>query len=153
MKYVELSQNKRAKICDCHYDLIKDFKWCVMGGKWGNYAVRAQRIGGKRKTVLMHRVIANLEDGVEVDHKNRDGLDNRCSNLRAATSSQNKMNRGLQSNNTSGYRGIIWDSINKKWKVNIKVRGVVHWLGRYNDLNKAIEIRQEAEAKYFGEFV
>lgn len=53
----------------------------------------------------------------DIDHINRDGLDNRWSNLRLATKSQNMRNHGLFKTNTSGMTGVHWDRCAKKWRV------------------------------------
>src|SRR5690242_18564371 len=64
------------------------------------YAVRVER--GIR--VFMHHVIRPPKEGFEVDHKNRNRADNRSSNLRYATASQNRANRVFS--NPWGYRGV-----------------------------------------------
>lgn len=65
------------------------------------------RIDGKR--VRLHRLIMGASLGDEVDHEDRNKLNARKNNLRLATSSQNKMNREIQNNNTSGYKGVSWN--------------------------------------------
>jgi hypothetical protein len=83
--------------------------------RWdGRYRV----IGIDNKGHLEHRLIWFYVHGVwpkQLDHINRDGLDNRITNLRSVTSKQNQRNRReLQKNNTSGYRGV--HRIRDKWK-------------------------------------
>ena len=63
----------------------------------------------------MHRYILNLKKGDMIDHINGNGLDNRRSNLRICTHTQNQANRRLSKNNTSGYKGVWWSGINNKW--------------------------------------
>lgn len=58
----------------------------------------------------------------EVDHINRDPLDNHWENLRLANRSQNGANRNLPRNNTSGYRGVSWHKKTKKWRVTLSGR-------------------------------
>lgn len=62
----------------------------------------------------------------EVDHRNRNSLDNKWRNLREATHKQNSHNRGVNKNNTSGATGVFWYRRNKKWAV--KVAGVYYGL-------------------------
>jgi hypothetical protein len=45
-------------------------------------------------------------DGMEIDHKDNDTLNNRFSNLRVATSGQNKINRGVRRDNKLGMKGV-----------------------------------------------
>ena len=54
-------------------------------------------------SVKMHRLIMNASAGVQVDHANGDGLDNRRSNLRLCTHVENMHNSGKYKNNTSGF--------------------------------------------------
>ena len=68
------------------------------------YAGRARPGGGKM--ISMHREIAGARDGEDVDHRNRDSLDNRRRNLRKCTKSQNGANRPAQRDNSSGYKGV-----------------------------------------------
>ena len=65
----------------------------------------------------MHRVILNAPPGVEVDHINGNGLDNRRSNLRLATRAQGQANRGRFKSNKSGYKGVHFDKQLGKWKL------------------------------------
>ncbi|KKK88282.1 hypothetical protein LCGC14_2744780, partial [marine sediment metagenome] len=67
--------------------------------------VRAYELGSGRsaqKKLLLHRIIIQAPEGLTVDHKNGDGLDNRRDNLRICTDTQNKANCGVRSHNTSG---------------------------------------------------
>ncbi len=59
----------------------------------------------------------------------------------------------LQSNNKSGYRGVLWDSAREKWKASIAFKGKVYFLGRYSNKEDAINVRQEAEEKLYKPFI
>ena len=59
----------------------------------------------------VHRVIAGTPVGMETDHRDRDGLNNRRSNLRNATIAQNRSNAAISADNTSGVKGVCRD----KW--------------------------------------
>jgi len=87
-----------------------------------------------------------------VDHINRVTSDNRWSNLRPCDRSQNAMNRGLQVNNTSGFKGVSWCRRTGKWQVKITSRGKIRWLGRYANKEEAGAVYARAERKEFGEF-
>ena len=73
-------------------------------------------------------------------------------NLRLVNRTQNNMNTGLRSNNTSGHTGVAWDKSKRKWVAKIQIGGKAKFLGRYTDVEKAIKARIEAEEKYFGEY-
>ena len=96
----------------------------------------------KRRTILMHNAIwehhnGPIPDGFTVDHVNRDTLDNRLSELRLASYSQQGQNRGLRSSNTSGYRGVSWDKHSGKWRARIRLDGKEIYLGLFADEKEA----------------
>jgi len=90
--------------------------------------------------------------GVELDHKDRNKLNNRKENFRPATHSQNSMNKDLQSNNTSGIIGVHWYSSKDKWASGIMLNRKQIHLGYYINKDDAIKARLKAEQQYFGEF-
>jgi hypothetical protein len=93
----------------------------------------------------MHRVVNRTPDGLFTDHINWDKLDNRKQNLRTATKSQNEHNTGVRKNNKSGHKGIIWDARREHWRVEKMVNYKRYYLGSYQDLEKAIKVRDAAE--------
>jgi hypothetical protein len=130
------------------YDLIKDHCWMV--GKYDGYVVT--NVPKMNKYLKMHRLILGVTDGEIVDHKSRIRTDNRKSNLRVATDSQNAMNCSLSGANTSGITGISWCESRGKWETYIAVDGKRTHLGRFFDLETAIKSRLNAEKELFGEF-
>jgi hypothetical protein len=91
---------------------------------------------------LVHRVVFSMRYGYckdELDHINGDPSDNRLENIRAVTRSQQNMNRGINSNNTSGYKGVYWFKPTSCWQVRIKVEGKYISLGYFKDIEKAAE--------------
>lgn len=81
----------------------------------------------------------------EIDHINMVRHDNRICNLREVTRFQNSQNTGLNSNNTSGHKGVHWDTTNSKWKGQIRLNGKRFSLGYFINLNDAILARKQAE--------
>lgn len=102
----------------------------------------------------LHRIVTGCPDDKLVDHIGGEATrnDNRKSNLRIATPSQNSQNSCLHSNNTSGYTGVTWDKKNCKWIAQIKFNYKNIFLGRYVDIDDAIRARRNAEEEYFGEW-
>ena len=104
-----------------------------------------------------HRVIWALHNGAwpdgQIDHINGDKSDNRIENLRVVTTSQNGMNRGKPSDNTSGYKGVVWDKSRSKWKATIGFRGKVHNIGRYDTKEDAIKAYEDKCIELHGEFM
>jgi HNH endonuclease len=87
----------------------------------------------------------------ELDHIDRNRKNNKISNLRVATSSQNCMNRSY-SKNTSGVPGVYWHINRKRWQARIKVNHKSFFLGTFIDFEDARQARYDAEDRYFGEF-
>lgn len=86
----------------------------------------------------------------EIDHVNRDTSDNRFSNLREATRSENGFNRALLPNNTSGVSGVVFSRADQRWLARIGVGGRKINLGSYRDKAAAIAARKAAEVEHFG---
>lgn len=124
------------------YDKIKDLYWYKNDE---GYLLAYT----KNKTLRMHKLFV---DGHYIDHINSNTSDNRKSNLRTATKSQNGMNRDLQSNNTSGNTGVYWHKKIGKWIAYITVNREYIYLGSFNNFEDAVKARKEAEDKYFGEW-
>ena len=124
-------------------DIVKKYKWRLNSSGY---------ITSGSDNLAIHRLIINCPDDMVVDHINHNPLDNRKSNLRICTISQNNMNRGLQSNNSSGYVGVSFYKPTNKWVAYIKINSKTIKLGYYDTKEEAIEAREQAEIDLFGEF-
>lgn len=103
-----------------------------------------------------HRVIwAMINDewpSGDVDHINSDRGDNRDSNLRAASRSQNMRNRGATKSNSTGLKGVCWDASRRKWLAQIRIHGRNKYLGRYDTPELAHLAYKSAATKLHGDF-
>lgn len=118
------------------------------------YLVTGQHRDGKQEYV--HKLIARragMDTSNEIDHKDRNTLNLTRNNLRPATHVQNLQNQSLRRTNKSGAKGVSWSKRHRKWHARITVNKKVISLGLFPDLEFARQIRQQAEKKYFGEFV
>tara|TARA_R110000787_G_scaffold257554_1_gene362724 strand:- start:18 stop:554 length:537 start_codon:yes stop_codon:yes gene_type:complete len=98
-----------------------------------------------------HRVAWALHYGEwpnVIDHINRVKSDNRISNLRSVTHSENLRNASMPSTNTSGHVGVFWLKNRSKWRAYIKINQKQINLGVFPDKDDAIKARKVAEAKY-----
>lgn len=131
------------------YDKIKNYTW------WENDNGYILAMSNE-KHIRQHRLILDMLDDKEYDidhiHGKNTRNDNRKSNLRICTHSQNLMNVPIRLNNTSGTTGVNWFKPAKKWCAEIQVDKKSICLGYYNDIKDAIRARKEAEEKYFGEY-
>lgn len=93
-----LESGKLAKVDNRDFWVLACFDWYATGA---GYAARIEQTEHGRRYVYMHRQILDAPDGMDVDHVNHDTLDNRRSNIRLCTTSQNMANR----KKVSHYRG------------------------------------------------
>ena len=99
--------------------------------------------------VLLHRLLMGSPKS-SIDHKNRDKTDNRKKNLRVCSQSQNLVNRGMLSNNTSGYRGV--SKSHGKWTSMLGVDGKNIYLGTFEDIVDAAKAYNDKAKELYGEF-
>lgn len=99
---------------------------------------------GPGNVLLAHRVIWFMCFGYwpkEVDHINRNRIDNRIENLRDVNHSENAKNMTMKSNNKSGCNGVSWNKERGKWEVCAMFNGVRYRLGRFEDKFDAVLAR------------
>lgn len=131
------------------YNKIKDYCWYEHIYKKQKYSDLRTNVPNSRSSIKMHYLIAEKYS----DHIDRNPLNNRKHNLRKASATENGRNRGLQSNNTSGFTGVWFRKDTNKWSAVIAIaKNKVVSLGCFENKEDAIKARLEAEAKYFEEF-
>lgn len=150
-RLIPLTQGQFAIVDAADFDWLNQWKWCAMWCPKMNSFYALRRV--KNIAILMHRLILGLEygDPREGDHiESGKTLDNRRNNLRIATRSQNKCNKRLQRNNTSGYNGV--DFQRGKWRARVKKHGKEIIVGYYPTAEDAHLARCEAAKVLHGEF-
>lgn len=152
VKKIELTQGKFALVdVDCYEELAKH-KWHYAGG----YARRNKRLSnGKRRIVFMHRELMDTPDDYETDHINGDRLDNRRSNLRVVTKSENQRNTSPRKG-VSKFKGVSYYKTKRHrtgyWVARIQVEGKIKRLGYFKTEIEAAKAYNQAATKYFGEY-
>lgn len=149
---IQLTQGLYALVDGKDYEQLNKHNWYV--NKIGNtyYAMKhTPAQNGKQGIILMHRVILGLSKGVEADHRNGCGLDNRRVNLRPATRNQNQWNRRPQVK-TSKYKGVSWNKGAKKWKAQIRFDSKKIHLGYFDSEIEAAKAYGRKAKEMFGEF-
>ena len=129
------------------YQLIHDYSWNL--DKKG-YVVA--RDANTNKIIRFHRLVMNASEGMEIDHIFHQTNDNRKSQLREVTPSQNCMNRMVDKRNKSDVVGVSWDKARNKWRAIIGVNGKNIHLGSFTTKEDAIEARLKAELEIFGKY-
>lgn len=151
MKTIQLTKGFEAIVDDEDYDFLSRFKWHASKGKSAWYARRMPWNGDKQVCMFMHRELMQCPDGYQVDHINHNTLDNRRSNLRICTASQNTTYKRLMPTR-SGHRGVSWNERYKRWKVQCGFNGKLHFFGYYDDPEEAARIYNQVTWVLNGEF-
>lgn len=149
-KKIPLTQGQVALVDDEDFERTNALKWDAhkrQGGPF--YAYR-----NKNETCRhgkMHRFIMDAPDGMEIDHKDGNPLDNRKCNLRICSHAQNTRNQ-RHKKGSSIYKGVYWDKKNEKWMASITFNYKTIWLGRHADEIEAAKVYDEKAKELFGEF-
>jgi hypothetical protein len=148
MKLIPLTKGIYALVDDEDYDKVSQLSWKYTGG----YAAHNYQSNGVQHVTYMHRLIMGAKKGQFVDHINHDPLDNRRTNLRLCTHSQNHMNRTKLLGKSSRYKGVTWNKQVGKWKASIQAEGKYRFIGYFmNELHAALAYDMWAKPTY-GEF-
>ena len=146
MKTIQLTNSDRVAIVDDDdFERVSAHNWYINGSGYASSTFN-------NESVMMHRFIIGANKGEEVDHINEVKLDNRSTNLRLCSHTQNLARRKIQSHNTSGFIGVCYDKINKKYRSYLQINGHHKSLGRFNTAVEAAKIRDLAAVEYFGEY-
>ncbi len=159
-KSIPLTKGEQALVDDADFEWLSRFSWHYLAAKsgrtgWARTAL--PKPAGGQRTILMHRLILGVQDAgrtVQVDHRNRDGLDNRRANIRVLDEvGFNRCNTDKVSPNaTSEYKGVSWAKRQRKWHAQIMFRKTTHYLGYFLDEAEAARAYDEAAKSLFGEY-
>lgn len=105
------------------------------------------------RTIFLYRYLFEVKgidiDGKQIDHINRDTLDNRFCNLNIVNASENNENKGMLSRNSSGFSGVSWMRSKNKWRARITKDRKEYHLGLFDTKEEAIQARLKAEDELF----
>lgn len=143
MKQIPLTRGQFALVDDADFEMLSQWRWTATPSQHGWRAYR--RSNGK--TLYMHVQIMGFPKS-EVDHRNRNGLDNRRDNLRLATRQQQAANSDWK--RPHNYRGIFPKQ--NRWIARITFESKGHYLGCFRTAIDAAKAYDQAALKFFGEF-
>lgn len=153
MKKIPLTQGYFAIVDNKDYPTLTRNKWLAYTSPTAKtfYAGRCKIVKGKREFIPMHREILGLvyKDGVIVDHKDGDGLNNQRYNLRKVTKGLNGHNCKLYSSNSTGYKGVQQISA-KKWKTVMRVKKKITWVGAFSNIIDAAKAYDKMAILIYG---
>lgn len=138
-----LTQGKYAIVDSGDLELLSAFKWCFNGGYAATWRADVK--------IYMQKLLMNTPDKMDTDHIDRNKLNNRRSNLRVCTRSQNQGNRPSFVG-SSKFKGVSWNAQASKWQVSIMKDRVNFYLGRFRDESEAAKAYNKAAKEIYGEF-
>ena len=101
---------------------------------------------------LAWQYVTGCAPDFDIDHIDGDPANNRFSNLRRASNSENRMNSRTHSRNTSGVKGVTWSKLRGKWQAQIGVGGRNLYLGIFDSIEEAAEVVRSNRVKLHGRF-
>ena len=151
MKLISLTQGLFAQVDDWNYDWLNQWKWHAFKRRNTFYAARheSRKIEGN-KYILMHRIIMNTSDGMEVDHRDHNGLNCLEENMRNCTHQNNTLN--VKPWGRSKYLGVYWYTRDKCWRAQIKINGKRYHLGYFKEETDAAKAYDRSAHIHHGEF-
>jgi len=158
VKELRLAKGYVVLVDDQDYERVIGHRWYAeirtrRDGSVKVYARRKVQTPGISSTwQSLHRFILNAPDGMQVDHINGKGLDNRRSNLRLCSHAENQHNRRPQTGGTSAFKGVRWHKAAAKWVASISINGESKHLGSFSSEQDAAKAYDLAAAANFGEY-
>jgi hypothetical protein len=149
--YVGLTHGREAIVDHEDLPIIEGITWHSFQDKPERFYARGNvKIDGKWVPWMMHRWIMRPSDGMQVDHINGNGLDNRRSNLRIVTSQQNAKNRRMSRHNRVGLKAVTKDR--GRYRSYIRVNGQMIHLGMFATPEEAHAAYVAAASTLHGDF-
>lgn len=144
MKTIEV-KNHKILVDDSDYPFLNLITWNIYEDVNTCYASNSSF--GR-----LHNLIVPVTKPMEVDHIDRNGLNNQKSNLRVCTHQQNNWNQGKKRPGTSKYKGVYWFHKRKKWIARMRINGKTKHLGCFVLESDAAKTYDKFAILHFGEF-
>lgn len=143
-KKIPLGHGQFAIVDDEDYEAVSRYKWHTMANSTGSHIYAATKL-------RMHRLILDAPPGYMVDHINGDTLDNRRSNLRLCTNSQNQQNTPSRGG-SSQYKGVSFQVKSGKWIAAFQYNGIRYYCGMWDSEEDAAKAVDKKRGEVCGDF-
>lgn len=144
-----LVKNHTILVDEEDFAFLSRFKWSVCKDKKTYYAKTNFFLYGKNYGVTMHKLITCMRNTM-IDHKNRNGLDNRKENLRFCTARQNSYNRVRT--NKLGFRGVYKTKRSPNYSYQIQANGKRYHKHGFKTAEEAAREYDRLNRELHGEF-
>ncbi len=134
---------------ECDRSIVESHIWAIHKKRNKFYASTNIKKQSGKGIKHMHMLFLNAP---MIDHIDGNGLNNSRSNLRQCNMTQNAFNRGLNPNNTTGYKGVSFDKKAKKFEAAIQINGKKKFLGYRDNPVDAARLYNQAALNHIGEF-
>ncbi len=152
MKEIPLTQGMVAQVDDTDYEWLSRWSWYAHKNGRNFYAICNVKRAEGITSQYMHRLILNVPEGVETDHRDCNGLNNQRANLRLCTHQENLRNQKPGGRGFSPFKGVTWSKEAGKWQARIKVNNVARHLGFFKKDSEAAKAYNKVATELFGEF-
>lgn len=164
-KKIEISQEELKEVLDYNPD-TGVFRWKIYrasNAKVGDVAGCIHKVNGYHEIGYNYQVYkahrlawiyayGSIPEYIQIDHIDGNRANNRISNLRPCSNAENQKNRKIGKDNTSGYKGVSWNTRLGKWVVNVGLNNKRIYLGGYVDKAEAITVHKTFCEEHHGKF-
>lgn len=154
MKLPLKNKDFTVEIDDDDFRVVGGLNWyCIKAGRGHRYAGwYFKDRDGKESLLLMHRVLFSLQHGdkMEVDHRDRNGLNNKRENIRLCEHKENMRNRKISKANKCGLKGVY--ASGNKWRAEIKFNGKKIHIGCFSTKEDAHDAYKKSASELHADF-
>jgi hypothetical protein len=156
MPIIKLTKGKESVVSEEDFEYLNQWRWCTHSYNYGMRNITLK--GGKSQATYIHRLVMErilghpIPEGMQIDHINGNGLDNRRENLRLATRQQNRMNSRKYRRGDARYKGVLQPKGRGSWIAQIRLNRKNIRIGLFATEEEAARAYDAKARELFGEF-